>query len=83
VLELEDAPELAPLDVDTPFSVLPGAGPRLDRRAFEARYADLGFGLGVVPRRQHRDEPFWETPTGVLTLLGTFLVLLGLFASAR
>lgn len=83
MIELDEAPDLPAIDVDEPVATVPSFRPALDRRAFEARYADLGFGLGIVPRRAHRDEPFWETPTGVLALLGTFLVLLFLFASAR
>lgn len=83
MIELDEAPDLPAIDVDEPMGTVPSFAPALDRRAFEERYADLGAGLGIVARRQHRDEPFWETPAGVLTLLGAFLVLLGLFASAR
>ncbi len=83
MIELDDAPALPTIDVATPFASAPSAGPARDRRTFEERYAELGFGLGVVPRRLRRDEPFWETPAGVLTMLGTLLALLGLLASAR
>ena len=36
----------------------------LDRRSYEERFAELGFGLGVVPRKQRRDDAWWETPGG-------------------
>lgn len=83
MIDLDDAPDLPAIDVATPVTTAPSLGAPVDRRAFEERYAELGFGLGVVPRRAHRDDPFWETPAGVLTMVGTFLLLLGLLASAR
>jgi hypothetical protein len=55
----------------------------LDRRTYEERFADLGFGLGVVPRKQHRDDPWWETPAGLLAILGFALFLLWITASAH
>ena len=59
----------APLDAIDPIEALdlptidltasePGdaiAAP-LDRRTYEERFAELGFGLGVVPRKQRRDD---------------------------
>jgi len=54
-----------------------GANPAgLDRRSFEERYAELGFGLGVAPRRQRRDDAWWETPIGMLAVVGMSLALL-------
>jgi hypothetical protein len=52
---------------------------RIDPRSFEDAYAQLAFGLGTVPRRQHRDDPFLQTPAGVLTIVGLLILLL--FAS--
>ena len=83
MIEFDDAPDLPAIDVATPVTTAPWLGAGRDRRAFEERYAELGFGLGVVPRRRHRDDPFWETPAGVLAMVGTFLVLLSLLTSAR
>ena len=54
----------------------------LDRRSYEERFAELGFGLGVVPRKQRRDDAWWETPVGLLALMGVVLLLLWLSASA-
>ncbi len=53
----------------------------LDRRSYEERFAELGFGLGVVPRKQRRDDAWWETPAGMLALLGVVLFLLWVTAS--
>ena len=50
----------------------------IDRQMFEARYAELGFGLGTVARRQHRDDPWWETPAGMLVGVGGILLALAL-----
>jgi hypothetical protein len=47
-----------------------------DRAGFEDRYAQLAFGLGTVPRRVHRDEPLWQTPAGLLTVVAVLLLLL-------
>jgi hypothetical protein len=54
----------------------------LDRRSYEERYAELGFGLGVVPRKQRRDDAWWETPAGMLAVIGMVLFLLWVTASA-
>jgi hypothetical protein len=54
-----------------------------DRRSFEERYAELGFGLGVVPRKVRRDDAFWETPAGVVTLLAGLLAFVLLLAAAH
>jgi hypothetical protein len=54
----------------------------LDRRSYEERFAELGFGLGVVPRKQRRDDAWWETPAGMLALIGIVLLLLWVSASA-
>ena len=52
--------------------------PSIDRWTYEARYAELGFGLGTVPRRQHRDDAWWETPIGMIACVIAILVVLGL-----
>ncbi len=52
--------------------------PRIDRQTYEARYAELGFGLGTVARRQHRDDAWWETPVGMIVCVLVVLVALGL-----
>ena len=51
--------------------------PRIDRQTYEARYAELGFGLGTVARRQHRDDAWWETPVGMIVCVVVVLVALG------
>jgi hypothetical protein len=80
-------------DVDDPLDLpaidLGAAEPRcvsmvpLDRRAYEDRFAELAFGLGVVPRKLRRDDAWWETPAGMLTAIGVLLVLVWIAASAR
>ena len=53
-----------------------GTGIRhFDRRTYEERYAELGFGLGTVPRRQRRDDAWWETPAGMLVVVVIMLAL--------
>lgn len=47
-----------------------------DRATFEDRYAQLAFGLGTVPRRQHRDDPLWQQPAGLLLFVTLLLLLL-------
>ena len=51
-------------------------GAPTDRRTFEDRYAQLAFGLGTVPRRQHRDDPLWQQPAGLLLAVALLLILL-------
>ena len=55
----------------------------LDRRSYEERFAELGFGLGVVPRKLRRDDAWWETPAGLLALIAVVLFLLWMTASAH
>ncbi len=55
----------------------------LDRRSFEERYAELGFGLGIAPRRQRRDDAWWETPIGLLGGIVGLLALLALAAGTH
>jgi hypothetical protein len=55
----------------------------LDRRSYEERFAELGFGLGVVPRKLRRDDAWWETPAGMLLVIAAVLLLLWLSASAH
>ena len=58
----------APLDaLDLPTIDLTASEPGdalarpLDRRSYEERFAELGFGLGVVPRKLRRDPEIWGT----------------------
>jgi len=81
-------PSTLPLDTfDLPTIDLAASEPGdaiavpLDRRSYEERFAELGFGLGVVPRKQRRDDPWWETPAGMLALMGLVLFLLWVSAS--
>ena len=68
-----DAADLPTIDL----SSLADNGPvRFDRRAYEDRYAELAFGLGTVPRRQHRDDAWWETTVGMLAVIVALLALL-------
>jgi hypothetical protein len=53
-----------------------------DRRTFEERYAELGFGLGTVPRLQRRDDAWWETPLGLMACVVGILVLLWISTAA-
>jgi len=55
----------------------------LDRLSYEERFAELGFGLGVVPRKLRRDDAWWETPAGLLALIAVVLFLLWMTASAH
>ncbi len=82
-LELEHIEATA---IDLPAIDLTQAGfrtgiPRIDRQNYEARYAELGFGLGTVARRQHRDDAWWETPIGMILCVVAILVTLGLSIS--
>ena len=72
---------LDPEDRERDGGASPGSWVALDRLAFEDRYAQLGFGLGVVPRRRRRDDPWWETPLGLVAALGAALALLLLLAA--
>ncbi len=54
-----------------------------DFRTFEERYATLAFGLGTVPRRQHADDPLWQTPAGALTAVAAVLAFLALATTAH
>ena len=81
---------IAPLDAfDLPTIDLTASEPGdalarpLDRRSYEERFAELGFGLGVVPRKLRRDDAWWETPAGLLALIAVVLVLLWMTASAH
>ena len=74
-----DAADLPTIDLSSPAD----NGPvRFDRRAYEDRYAELAFGLGTVPRRQHRDDAWWETPIGMLAAVVGSLVLLWISTAA-
>jgi hypothetical protein len=58
------------------------SGAITDWRSFEERYATLAFGLGVVPRRQHADDPIWQRPEGLLLAVGLLLTFLMLISAA-
>ena len=79
-----DATDLPAIDltaVDT--GTWAGTGMRqFDRRTYEERYAELGFGLGTVPRRQRRDDAWWETPAGMLAVVVALLLLLWMSTTA-
>ena len=82
-----DLDVLEPDSFDLPAIDLTAADPTgaiiaFDRRTFEERYAELGFGLGTVARRQHRDDAWWETPLGLMACVVGLLLLLWLSASA-
>ncbi len=68
-----DLPAIDLTDADSRTGI-----PRIDRQTYEARYAELGFGLGTVARRQHRDDAWWETPAGMIVCVVVVLVALGL-----
>lgn len=74
--ELVDAHalDLPAIDLTTPGMNDAVAG--FDRHMFEARYAELGFGLGTVARRQHRDDAWWETPVGMMAAVAGMLLVL-------
>ncbi|MGZ6925402.1 MAG: hypothetical protein ACXVJF_01665 [Acidimicrobiia bacterium] len=73
--------------IDLTGTTTPAAAARgtvdLDPLAYDERYAQLGFGLGVAPRKLRRDDPWWETPAGMLGLLAGFLMLVWFFAAAH
>ena len=76
-LETFDAPDLPTIDLAAgdpgdALTVVP------DRRTYEERFAELGFGLGVVPRKLRRDDAWWETPAGLLVAISVVLFLLWL-----
>jgi hypothetical protein len=75
-----DLPTIDLTEVTTGATAGPVAVP-LDRRTYEDRFAELGFGLGVVPRKQHRDDAWWETPAGMLAVIGFVLLVLWALAS--
>ena len=75
-----DGLDLATIDLTTaPWGSSSTANPvAFDQRTFEERYAELGFGLGVAPRRQHRDDAWWESPVGMIAVVVAVLLLLAL-----
>ena len=77
-LEL-DAQDLPTIDLDAPSDGSPFA---FERRTYEERYAELGFGLGTVRRRHHRDDAWWETPIGMLAAVVGLLLLLWISTAA-
>jgi hypothetical protein len=54
-----------------------------DWRSFEECYAQLAFGLGTVPRRQHPDDPLWQRPAGLLLAVAGILFFLALLSAAH
>jgi hypothetical protein len=73
-------PDLPTIDLAEVASGSTAAVP-MDRRTYEERFAELGFGLGVVPRKLRRDDAWWETPTGLLAMIGFVLLVLWALAS--
>jgi hypothetical protein len=80
-----DELELPTIDLPTIDLTAPQTGDAfavpLDRRSYEERFAELGFGLGVVPRKLRRDDAWWETAAGMLAVIGVVLFLLWVSAS--
>ena len=70
--------DLATIDLSAVAWGSSSANPTFDRRTFDERYAELGFGLGIAPRRQRRDDAWWETPIGMLAAIVGVLLLLAL-----
>ncbi len=87
--DLDRAPDLATIDLSAPeftteFTTVHAAAlpVPVDRRTYEERYAELGFGLGVVPRKVRRDDAWWETPAGMLGIVAALLALVLLASGA-
>jgi len=74
VVDAPDALDLPTIDLTVSTSG-DGVAVPLDRRAYEERFAELGFGLGVVPRKLRRDDAWWETPAGLLGIAAAVLLL--------
>lgn len=74
-LDCNEVEDLPVIDLAEPGSDAAWLGDR-DRASFEDRYAQLAFGLGTVPRRVHRDDPWWQTPAGLLVAVAVLLLLL-------
>ena len=70
------ADDLSTIDLPIIDLTVESLSRRLDPRSFEDAYAELAFGLGTVPRRQHRDDPFLQTPAGLLTVVAGLILLL-------
>ena len=70
------ADDLSTIDLPIIDLTVESCSRRLDPRSFEDAYAQLAFGLGTVPRRQHRADPFFQTPAGVLTVVAGLILLL-------
>ena len=58
------------------------ARPELVRQVLRDPVHWLAFGLGTVPRLQHRDDAWWETPIGMLAAVVGSLVLLWISTAA-
>lgn len=85
MLDVDRAQDLPTIDLIATDSKPYGRGSfgrDFDRRTFEERYAELGFGLGTVPRRQGRDDAWWATPAGMLIAVSGALALLGLMIAS-
>jgi hypothetical protein len=81
-LEAVDPLDLPTIDLGAPSAGATSMMP-LDRRTYEERFAELGFGLGTVPRKIRRDDAWWETPAGMLVVIGALLFLLWVSTSAH
>ncbi len=71
--DLPNAIDLPTIDLD---AAADDGSVRFDRRFYEERYAELGFGLGTVARRQRRDDAWWESTVGMLAAIVALLALL-------
>lgn len=81
--DLDHVPDLPTIDLGAPdATTLPAVALAGDRRTYEERYAELGFGLGVVPRKVRRDDAWWETPAGMLGIVAALLALVLLVSGA-
>jgi hypothetical protein len=83
LIEDIDVPELEVIDLTDPLRTSAAIRSSYDLRTFEERYATLAFGLGVVPRRQHPDDPLWARPAGLLLGLCGILAFLLLLSAAQ
>jgi hypothetical protein len=73
------AHDLGDLAEDLPVIDLTAASDAMaqtDPVAFEEAYAQLAFGLGIVPRRRHDPEPLWRQPVFLLIIVAACIILL-------
>jgi hypothetical protein len=68
----EQAEELPVIDLTAASDLMAQSDPL----AFDEAYAQLAFGLGIVPRRRHDPEPLWRQPVFLLLIVAACIVLL-------